>query len=449
MRTYFSKIGFILAVAGGAVGLGNAWKFPTLSAENGGFVFVLLYLFFTLSIGFSIFLAEVSMGCLSRSDLANAYYTLAKSHAKKWRYGGIFTLGGIFVLSFYLVIMGWVLKYALTSLYYLPKNLEQAGSDFSTLISIDLTNSIVFFSLSFFMTLLIVSKGLIKGIERLNVIIMPSLFVMLIFMLFYCMSFQNGFKQAFSYLFYPDFSNFKLSSIAEALGLAFFTLCLGIGCIVTYSAALSKKVNFIKSSISIVLINLLISFIMGLIVFTFIFEFGADPNVQGAGIVFVSLMSLFNELGILGYVLAFSFFLALFFAGITSAVSMIEPLTFYVVNNYKISRIKALLFIGFIVYIFGICCILSLNTHFSSLFSIFGKDFFTILDKATSNILLPLGAIVSSIFVGFFVDKKRIYKIFSKFVNRKIFIIWLFFIRFVSPIAIICIMCYQIFVKIS
>lgn len=99
MRTYFSKIGFILAVAGGAVGLGNAWKFPTLSAENGGFVFVLLYLFFTLSIGFSIFLAEVSMGRLSRSDLANAYYTLAKSHARKWRYGGIFTLGGIFVLS--------------------------------------------------------------------------------------------------------------------------------------------------------------------------------------------------------------------------------------------------------------------------------------------------------------------------------------------------------------
>lgn len=150
MRTYFSKIGFILAVAGGAVGLGNAWKFPTLSAENGGFVFVLLYLFFTLSIGFSIFLAEVSMGRLSRSDLANAYYTLAKSHARRWRYGGIFTLGGIFVLSFYLVIMGWVLKYALTSLYYLPKNLEQAGSDFSTLISADLSNSILFFSLSFF-----------------------------------------------------------------------------------------------------------------------------------------------------------------------------------------------------------------------------------------------------------------------------------------------------------
>lgn len=449
MTEKFSKIGFILAVAGGAVGLGNAWKFPTLSAENGGFVFVLLYLFFTLSIGFSIFLAEVAMGRLSKSDLANAYFTLAKNHAQKWRYGGIFMLGGIFVLSFYLVIMGWVLKYTLTSLYYLPKNLAQAGADFSTLISNDLSTSILFFALSFFLTLLVVSKGLIKGIERLNVVIMPSLFVMLIFMLLYCMSFQNGFKEAFIYLFYPDFSNFTLSSIAEALGLAFFTLCLGIGCIVTYSAALNKKTNFIKSSVSIVLINLLISFIMGLIVFTFIFEFGADPHTQGAGIVFVSLMSLFNELGVLGYILAFCFFLALFFAGITSAVSMIEPLTFYMVNNYKISRVKALFFIGFIVFLPGVCCILSLNSNFASFFNFFGKDFFTLLDKLTSNVLLPLGAIVSSIFVGFFVDQKRIYKVFSKFINRSFFMIWLFFIRFISPIAIICVMCYQIFVKIS
>ncbi|GAA8605695.1 hypothetical protein oki169_19730 [Helicobacter pylori] len=196
----------------------------------------------------------------------------------------------------------------------------------------------------------------------------------------------------------------------------------------------------------IVLINLLISFIMGLIVFTFIFEFGADPHTQGAGIVFVSLMSLFNQLGALGYIFAFCFFLALFFAGITSAVSMIEPLTFYMINNYQISRAKALFFIGLFVFVFGICCILSLNLNFFSMFSFFGKDFFTLLDKLTSNFLLPLGAIACSIFVGFFMNKKQIYKIFSKFISRKIFLIWLFFIRFISPIAIILVMCYQIFV---
>ncbi|WP_139865068.1 sodium-dependent transporter [Campylobacter jejuni] len=397
MRTYFSKIGFVLAVAGGAVGLGNAWKFPTLSAENGGFVFVLLYLFFTLTIGFSIFLAEVAMGRLSKSDLANAYSNLAIKYGNRWRYGGVFMLGGIFVLSFYLVIMGWVLKYTVVSLYYLPKTLDEAASNFQNLITTNLTSSVFFFILSFFLTLLIVSKGLIKGIEKLNVVIMPSLFLMLVFMLFYCMGFKQGFANAFSYLFYPDFSHFKFSSIAEALGLAFFTLCLGIGCIVTYSSALDKKTNFIKSSVYIVLINLLISFIMGLIVFTFIFEFGADPHTQGAGI-------------------------------------------------YQISRVKALFLIGLFVFVFGICCILSLNLNFFSMFSFFGKDFFTLLDKLTSNFLLPLGAIVCSIFVGFFMNKKQIYKIFSKFISRKIFLIWLFFIRFISPIAIILVMCYQIFV---
>ncbi|MBM0637388.1 sodium-dependent transporter [Campylobacter sp. VicNov18] len=446
MRTYFSKIGFILAVAGGAIGLGNAWKFPTLSAENGGFIFVLLYLFFTLSIGFSIFLAEVAMGRLSKSDLANAYSSLAISHGKRWRYAGIFMLGGIFVLSFYLVIMGWVLKYTLSSLYYLPKSLEEAKINFHTLISSDLSSSAFFFILSFFLTLFIVSKGLIKGIEKLNLIIMPILFLMLLFMLFYCMSFQKSFARAFSYLFYPNILYFKLSSIAEALGLAFFTLCLGIGCIVTYSAALNKKTNFIRSSVYIVLINLFISFIMGIIVFTFIFEFGTHPYTEGAGIVFISLISLFNQLGTLGHGLAFCFFLALFFAGITSAISMIEPLTSYMINNYKISRLKALFFIGFFVFVLGNACILSLNSDFSSMLSFFGKDFFTLLDKVTSNFLLPLGAIVSSIFVGFFMDQKKIYKIFSQFISREIFLVWLFFIRFISPVAIILVMCYQIFV---
>lgn len=154
MRTYFSKIGFVLAVAGGAFGLGNAWKFSTLSAENGGFVFVLLYLFFTLTIGFSIFLAEVAMGRLGKSDLANAYSNLAIKYGNRWRYGGVFMLGRIFCsLSFYLVIMGWVLKYTVVSLYYLPKTLDEAAGNFQNLITTNLTSSVFFFTLSFFFLL--------------------------------------------------------------------------------------------------------------------------------------------------------------------------------------------------------------------------------------------------------------------------------------------------------
>ncbi|TQR34612.1 sodium-dependent transporter [Campylobacter sp. MIT 99-7217] len=442
MKTHFSKLGFVLAVAGGAVGLGNAWKFPTLTAQNGGFAFVLLYLFFTLSIGLSIFLAELAMGRLSRSDLASAYESLAIRGKKQWKFAGIFMLGGIFVLSFYLMIMGWVLKYTIFSLFYLPKSLEEAGTNFNLLISQELSLSVFFYLISFFLTLFVVSKGIIKGIERLNLIIMPSLFLMLLSMLIFCLFFEKGFGEAFSYLFSPNLAHFKLTSVLEALGLSLFTLCLGIGCIVTYSAALDKKTNFIKSSLFVVFINIIISLMMGLIVFTFIFEFDANPATQGAGLVFVALTSLFTHFGIFGNFLASYFFLALFFAGITSAVSMIEPLVFYFINHLKISRKKALFYLGSLVLVLGMLCILSLNADFARSLSFFHLSFFELLDKLASNILLPLGALASAIFVGFFVKKQSLYKLFSKFMSKRIFELWYFCLRFIAPLMIVVVMFY-------
>ena len=443
MKTHFSKLGFVLAVAGGAVGLGNAWKFPTLSAQNGGFAFVLLYLFFTLSLGLSVFLAELAMGRLSKSDLASAYKNLALKGGRYWKFGGIFMLGGIFVLSFYLLIMGWVLKYTLFSLFYLPKSIEVAGENFNSLITNELSLSLLFYLISFFLTLFVVSKGIIKGIERLNLIIMPSLFLMLLSMLVFCFFFEKGITQAFSYLFSPNLKDFKLSFVLEALGLSLFTLCLGIGCIVTYSASLDKKTNFIKSSLFVVFINIIISLMMGLIVFTFIFEFDANPATQGASLVFVALTSLFTHFGVFGNFLASYFFLALFFAGITSAVSMIEPLVFYLTNHFSISRKKALFYLGSLVLLLGLCSVLSLNVNFG--FRVLNLSFFDFLDKLSSNFLLPLGVFASAIFVGFFMDKRRIYKLFSKFMSKKIFKFWYFFLRFISPLMIMAVMFYQIF----
>ncbi|WP_257928714.1 sodium-dependent transporter, SNF family [Campylobacter lari] len=443
MNDKFSKIGFVLAVAGGAIGLGNAWKFPTLVGQNGGFAFVLLYLLLTISIGFCVFLAEIAMGRLSQSDPVNAYKSLATKYAQKWKFAGFFMLGGIFVLSFYLVIMGWVLKYMITSIYYLPSNTQEAGALFGNLIQNSILESSLYFLIAFFLTLFVVSRGVKSGIEKLNVWIMPSLFIMLVLMLVYCF-FQDGFKEAFVYLFYPDFTKLSLNSVLTALGLAFFTLCLGIGCITTYAASLKDDTNLITSSAIIVLLNISIGLMMGLIVFTFIFKFNANP-AEGAGLVFISLTTLFSNLGaIFGHFLAFYFFLALFFAGITSAVSMIEPFTFYLVNEYKISRKKALVFIGFVVFLLGMSCILSFSANYGASFSFFGLSFFDILDKLTSNFMLPLGAITSAIFVGFFVDKMKIYNLFSKFMNKSIFEIWYFLLRFVAPVAIIVIMLNQI-----
>lgn len=443
MNDKFSKIGFVLAVAGGAIGLGNAWKFPTLVGQNGGFAFVLLYLLLTISVGFCIFLAEIAMGRLSGKDPVNAYKSLALKHANKWKFAGFFMIGGIFVLSFYLVIMGWVFKYMVTSIYYLPQNTKEAGELFANLIQNNILESTMYFLIAFILTLFVVSKGVKSGIEKLNVWIMPSLFIMLILMLVYCF-FQNGFNQALSYLFYPDFSKLNLNSILSALGLAFFTLCLGIGCITTYAASLKDNTNLITSSIVIVLLNICIGLMMGLIVFTFIFKFNANP-AEGPGLIFISLTTLFSNLdSYLGNFLAFYFFLALFFAGITSAVSMIEPFTFYLVNEYKISRVKALIFIGFIVFILGMSCILSFSVDFGKSFSFFGYSFFDILDKLSSNFMLPLGAMASAIFVGFFVKKEKIYTLFSNFMNKTIFEIWYFSLRFLAPIAILIIMVNQL-----
>ena len=444
MRVHFSKIGFVLAVAGGAVGLGNAWKFPTLTAQNGGFAFVLLYLFFTLSIGLSVFLAEIALGRLSRADLASAYESLARSHKEKWKNAGIFMLGGVFVLSFYLMIMGWVLKYMVFSVFALPANIEAAGASFEQLISSEFVLSLAFYLVSFFLTLFIVSKGLIKGIERLNLIIMPTLFVMLLLLLGFCASFEKGFSSAFAYLFEPNFAKFTFKSVLEALGLSLFTLCLGIGCIVTYAASLNARANFVKSSLFIVAINIIISLMMSLIVLTFIFEFDANPQTQGAGLVFVSLMSLFANFGGFGNFLAFYFFLALFFAGITSAVSMIEPLVFYFTTRHSFSRVRALCCIGLLVLILGTLCILSLNTNFATNLNFGGKSFFELLDFFASNIILPLGVFVSAIFVGFFVDVRRIYKLFSPFMSKKVFKVWLFSLRFICPLMIIAVAVYQL-----
>ncbi|PSM51683.1 sodium-dependent transporter, SNF family [Campylobacter blaseri] len=445
MKENFTKIGFILSVAGGAVGLGNAWKFPTLVGQNGGFAFIILYLAITLTIGFAIFLGEILMGRLSQSDPVNAYRTLAVKNKERWKNAGFLAIGGILVLSFYLVILGWVARYVYVSFLPLPADINEAKAFFGNVVLGDIKGSLFFFFIAFILTLFVVSRGVKSGIERLNIYMMPTLFVMLLAMLLFSMSI-NGFGDAFKFLFYIDFSKIGMHSVLDALGLSFFTLCLGIGCILTYAASLDDDTNVITSSFYIVIINILIGIMMGLIVFTFIFEFGADPSQQGAGLVFFSLITLFAKFGIVGNILAFVFFLSLFFAGITSAISMIEPFTFYLVNEYKISRVKALSVIGVFILILSVSCIISLNPSYGHYMTFSKKSFFDILDYLTSNIMLPVGSILSAIFVGFFIPKIKVENFFKQYVkSKKVFEIWYFTLRFIAPIAIVVIMVRQMF----
>ncbi|MCW1360005.1 sodium-dependent transporter [Campylobacter sp. US33a] len=449
MTSKFSKIGFVLAVAGSAVGLGNAWKFPTLVGQNGGSAFVLLYLLLTLGVGFVIFLAELSIGKLSEKDPVNAYYTLAPKNKKAWSLVGFSMIGAILIVSFYSVIIGWIVKYVYLSFFTLPSDIAGAGALFDGLLTQDVLSQFICFTFVFAVVFFVVSKGVKSGIEKLNVWMMPSLFILLILMLGYSFS-MDGFSKASDFLFAPDFSKLNTSSILSALGLACFSLSIGVGSIITYSASLPDRTNFIASSINIIIINIIIGIMMGLIVFTFIFEFGGNPAQQGPGLIFVSLMSLFSHIEPIGFlplgnILAIAFFIALFFAGITSAISMIEPFAFYLINSYQISRKKALILIGIVVYILGSLCILSGIEGSKELLTFFGAGFFDILDYIASNFMMPLGGLFGAIFVGFVLKKQALQTLFNPYLKGIWFEIWYFFLRFIAPLAVIIIMIQKIF----
>ncbi|WP_297943003.1 sodium-dependent transporter [uncultured Campylobacter sp.] len=439
MNDKFSKIGFILAVAGSAVGLGNAWKFPTLVGTNGGSAFILLYLLLTLLVSFVIFLAEIVIGRLSESDPVRAFEKLAPSYKGAWKYAGFFMISALLIYAFYSVVMGWILKYVASSALYLPKSIDESGAAFNALLGSDFLSVAICFTIASAFCFFIVSKGVKSGIERLNVWMMPALFILLVLMLIYAASF-DGFGRSAKFLLVPDFSKLNKDSVLSALGLAFFTLSLGVTTIMTYAASLPARTNILTSSINIVCINVLIGVMMGLIVFTFIFEFGGDPKAQGPGLVFVSLVVLFSKLGAIGNILAFLFFTSLLFAAITSAISMLEPAIYYLVNSRKLSRKRASLLVFAVTYVLGICCILGYYGGTSEYFSLGGKSFFDVLDYLTSNILMPLSGIIVAIFVGFVIKKRAVEILLRPYMGRMGFKLWYFvLLRFVAPVAIIVI----------
>lgn len=450
MNEKFTKIGFILAVAGSAVGLGNAWKFPTLVGENGGSAFILLYLLLTMLCSFVIFLGEIVIGRLGECDAVSAYEKLAPSNKKLWRNAGFFMISALLIYSFYSVVMGWILKYTITSAFALPSSIEQSGAAFGNLLSQEIFISIICYTIASIFCFFIISKGVKNGIEKLNLWMMPALFVLILFMAFYSAVASNaGFVQSLKFLLVPDFSALSSDSVLKALGLAFFTLSLGVTTIITYAASLPPKTNILTSSLSIVFINVLIGVFMGLTVFTYIFEFGADPSQQGPGLIFVSLTVLFGKLGIIGNILAFCFFLSLLFAAITSAVSMIEPSVFYLVNSKNFSRKKACFAIFIFTYILGIFCILGYYGATADIFNFFGKSFFDLLDFVTSNILLPIGGIVVAIFVGFVIKKEPVKELLVPYMGEFGYKIWHnVLLRFVAPLFVIIILLDQFGIKI-
>jgi NSS family neurotransmitter:Na+ symporter len=438
----FTRIGFILAAAGSAVGLGNIWKFPYITGENGGGVFVLVYLATIAVIGLSIFIGEVLIGSQTNKNAVGAFETLAPKGKKYWRFSGFTFLTGLLILSFYSVVIGWIFHYIILSLTHLPKDFQEAQTLFLTLLQQDVYTQLFYYTLAFVIISYTISKGIKKGIERLNNILMPLLIIILAILLIYSIQ-QDGFLKAVDFMFYPHIEKFNSNSLIVAVGHAFFTLSVGMVTILTYAASLNKEVNVVKTSVTIVIMDTLIAIVAGLIIFTITFSAAQEPS-QGPGLVFITLPAIFYKMGSIGVVVALLFFIALAFAAITSAVSILEPTVMYLVEKKNMTRKKATYSLSVIFYILGVVALLSNITQFEEALTFGSKNLFSWFDFVTSAILMPLGGILVALFVGYVMDKNILRKALVPYIGETMYALWLFIIRIIAPAAIFILMLKEI-----
>ena len=431
--TWASRWIFILAATGSAVGLGNIWKFPYITGENGGGAFVLMYLVCILLVGVPIMIAEVFIGRRARKSPINAITELAKEANKSttWSILGLMgMLAGVMIFSFYSVVAGWVLHYIalMGSGEFVGASSEKAGDIFNGLLA-DPKTMLLWHTVFAIMTVVVVIGGVNKGLERATRILMPSLFVLLVILLGYSAT-TEGFAEGFDFMFHFDVSELSWDAVLIALGHSFFTLSLGMGTIMAYGAYMPKKSSIGSTVIAIATLDTVVALIAGLAIFPIIFANNMDPGA-GPGLMFVSLPVAFGQMPG-GQIFGFMFFVLVGVAAWTSAISLLEPTVAYLIEKFKWSRVRASIVLGVIVWAIGISCLLAFNEW--SEFTLFGKNMFDLLDYTTANIMLPLGGILTALFAGWVVAKKV--SIEEIGISENMHKIWLFTVRFIAPVAV-------------
>ncbi|KXG78983.1 sodium-dependent transporter [Thermotalea metallivorans] len=427
-----SKIGFILAAAGSAVGLGNLWKFPYMAGKNGGGAFVLVYFVMLFLVGFTLMLAEIVVGRHTQLNAIGAYRKIRKNWA--W-VGALGVLAGFIILSFYSVVGGWVTAYLVKALSGGLKitDAQTLGNMFGQLIS-DARTPIFYHAIFMIATLLIVYGGIGGGIEKASKIMMPALFIIIIILVLRSVTLPGAFK-GIEYLFVPDFSKINIGVILDALGQVFFSLSLGMGCMITYGSYLSKDTNIPESAVTIPLIDTAVALLAGLAVLPAVFAFGFEP-AAGPGLVFITFPAVFAKMP-LGGIFSILFFVLVLFAALTSSISLLEVVVAYVVDEWKIKRKIATVALAFIIFLIGIPASLSFGpwAHIKVLGD---RGFFDTYDFISSNILLPLGGLLLCIFVGWVWGTDKAVKEASNDgqLEFKLAPFWSFLVKYVAPVAI-------------
>lgn len=427
--SFGSSFGFIMAAAGSAVGLGNLWKFPYLAGQNGGAVFVVVYLLMVILVGFTMMLGEMIIGRKTQLDPYGAYKKLNKN----WGFlGSIGILTAFLILSFYSVVGGWVIKYIVATL------LGSIGGDKASYFTSFISSSVaplIYHGIFMLLTVAIVFKGISEGIEKASKIMMPALLVMLVAVVIRSVTLE-GASAGLSYYLKPDFSKFNAKVLVAALGQVFFSLSLGMGALITYGSYLKGDEDLQFNALVIPGIDTSVALLAGFAVLPAVFAFGYQPT-EGPGLMFITLPAVFEAMPF-GALFGIIFFILVFLAALTSAISLLEVTVSYGIDQRKWSRAKSVTIFSSIMFVIGIFASLSMGPMADFQIPLLKRGVFDSLDYLTSNILMPVGGLLMAIFIGYIwgVDEAIAEVKKTKGVKFSLEKFWVILIKYVVPVAI-------------
>ena len=446
-ESWGSHIGFIMAAAGSAIGLGNIWKFPYIAGENGGAAFVFVYLICIAVIGLPVLMAEVLMGRTTHRNPVGAFRAL--NNSKFWTtVGGLGVVAGFLILSYYAVVAGWALGYVVEAVkgsFYQYTSPEMAGEHFNQLVGnpVWILGFHLLFSL---ITMWVVYAGVKGGIERGSKIMMPALFIIILILVFRGLTLPGSGK-GMAFLWVADWSKISANSVLVALGHAFFTLSLGMGAMMTYGSYMSDKENIPSATIQIVILDTVIALLAGMAIFTAVFSAGLDPTA-GPGLIFQTLPVVFAKMPG-GYIFSILFFVLLVVAALSSAISLLEVIVAYFVDERKWPRHKAVLLMGGIAFLIGVPSSLSYNVMSNVHF--FGLNFFDLVDYLAANVLLPLGGLLIAVFVAWIWGSDRALRAIKTgapaWFAEKHWVSdgWLTILKYLAPVMIFIVFLFKLF----
>ena len=432
MKSFSSKIGVLLAVAGSAVGLGSIWKFPYTVGENGGGAFIILYIACSIIFGLPLVMNEFLIGKLSRKSAYGAFRTLSGSNRWQWL-SWTTVLSVLFILSFYFVVTGWCIYYMVEAASNTFSGMDAAAlTTFFETFEKDAPVMILYAIISIALTASVLWFDVNKGIERLSKILMPILFIMLVVMAIH-MVFLDGGATGLRFLFEPDFSKITTKVILEAMGLSFFTLSIGLGILITYGGYMPKDQDVTTTSVQMIVLVIIVSLLAGTIVFPAVFAYGFSPT-EGPELTFITLPEVFQHM-FSPTLTSTSFFALMCVAAITSTISMMEVMVAFFCEataetKRPLNRHHSVIVVSLILVVANIVCVLSMTGHADWL-TIMGHNLFDNANNLVTNFMIPLGAFATALYTGWFVPKARYQG------PRVASLIYLTLLRWIIPIAII------------